>query len=508
MHKTLSSNIFDLIHSMNKVEKKHFKLYACYHSKNARNMNYLCLFDAIERQKEYNEEKIVRKGVVKKERLSAVKHYLHHLILESLLVLRNKGNDTDNKLANTLEIARIMRDKGLEKEEVKFLEKTKQLALENERFGMALEVLTHERKAALRQPDFKALDRIKNEREILFIKLDNLKNYMMLQEEVFDSVKKTYTLGNIKNKELEKLMAHPLLCNESKALSIGAKVLYYNILFLYNFFIGNNKTAYEIITKHLRLAEEAGIELSELPYSKLLNNLTMVQRRLGKYQQMFSTIQKHRAVVWKSEQAKAHALLYSYINETNYSMKTGKFEKAGIAIKGIEKELERIEREYPLKLTVLYYNIATIYFGICNYHKALFWINKIINRQHFNFREDVQAWAYLFRILIHYELNTPDIIEHLIVSAYRFLLKREKLYEVEKSMLTFIRRLSKIDAKKKTLIEEFRRFRNELVEITKNPDEKKALEHFDLISWLESKIENRSFAEIIKEKAAIPSNPR
>ncbi len=34
-----------------------------------------------------------------------------------------------------------------------------------------------------------------------------------------------------------------------------------------------------------------------------------------------------------------------------------------------------------------------------------------------------------------------------------------------------------------------------------DPYEKGAFEYFDFISWLESKIENRPFAEIIKEKA-------
>ena len=65
------------------------------------------------------EEKIMRKGIVKKGRLRALKHYLYNLILESLLALRNKGDGIDSKLSNMLEIARIMQDKGLAEEEKK-----------------------------------------------------------------------------------------------------------------------------------------------------------------------------------------------------------------------------------------------------------------------------------------------------------------------------------------------------------------------------------------------------
>ena len=45
--------------------------------------------------------------------------------------------------------------------------------------------------------------------------------------------------------------------------------------------------------------------------------------------------------------------------------------------------------------------------------------------------------------------------------------------------------------------------KEELVEITKDDFERKALEYFDFISWLESKIEGRVFAEVVREKAKI-----
>ena len=51
------------------------------------------------------------------------------------------------------------------------------------------------------------------------------------------------------------------------------------------------------------------------------------------------------------------------------------------------------------------------------------------------------------------------------------------------------------------LVPAFRDLKAELEEIFKNPFENKALDLFDFISWLESKIENRAFAEVVREKA-------
>ncbi len=43
-------------------------------------------------------------------------------------------------------------------------------------------------------------------------------------------------------------------------------------------------------------------------------------------------------------------------------------------------------------------------------------------------------------------------------------------------------------------------------ELAKEPFEAKFLDDFDFISWLESKIENRPFANIIREKAKSAAN--
>jgi len=499
MHNKSLSELFNLIHALSKGEKRYFKLYARSRSSHLDNINYIDLFDAIAKQQEYNEEQIVQLGIVKKAHLRMLKNYLYNLIMESLRSLHSKGENIDNRLTNMLKNMHIMRDKGLQEEEIKYFTKAKALALKHERWGIALEAMLGERKAAIRMQDFKALKRIKTEMKLFFTKLNNLKEYMVLQGKVSDFLQKAGMQRGIKNSILKKLMAHPLLKDENKGLSVESKGIYYNTLLHYYFFMGNNAAGYKMIAKHMRLLYDTGIQLPELTYMGLLNNFTIVQHNLGKYEEAYSTIQKHRSLLKKSETAKEHALIDLYINEINHYIFTGMFEKGAALVKEVENKIDTDKAETPAAI-LLYYNIATIYFYQDNYHKALLWINKIINRPHFSFREDMQSWARILQLLIHYELNTPDITDHLIISVYRFLLKREKLYKVEKSILNFIRRLSKIDATRKALLEEFRRFRNELLKITKSPDEKKALEYFDLISWLKSKIENRSLAEIVREK--------
>ena len=52
----------------------------------------------------------------------------------------------------------------------------------------------------------------------------------------------------------------------------------------------------------------------------------------------------------------------------------------------------------------------------------------------------------------------------------------------------------------KSIKAEFVKLKNALVKLQEDPFNRKAFVYFDIISWLESKIESRSVQEIIKEK--------
>src|SRR5690349_16221129 len=124
MPKEAKQELFNLIKSLNKGEKRYFKLFARTRSAHKDTNNYIRLFDVIEKQGEYNEEKIKRLKLVKDVHLPMLKNYLYNLVLESLRSLKSKSSDVDSEIGNLLENARIMRDKGLEDEELKYLAKS------------------------------------------------------------------------------------------------------------------------------------------------------------------------------------------------------------------------------------------------------------------------------------------------------------------------------------------------------------------------------------------------
>ena len=498
------TDLFRLIKTMSKGEKRFFKLYAVSRSASNQDLNYLTLFDAIEKQKAYDEQKIKRLGLVRDEHLPMLKNYLYNLVLASLRVLRNKSKDADTSIANLLENARIMRDRGLEEESLSFLAKARDLALKYERWGPALESLFMERKVLVRTrvpAPWRALDK---EIATVIDKLNNLVEYYFINREVQLLTIRPSPGAKITNRELKRLMANPLLKSEAKGLSLEAKRTHYLTLCNYYSHIGEHEKSHEALTNALQLLEK-NFEIFESPdmtYAMALSNLIIIQFNLRKYQEAYQSIKKYRAFARKGGAAASFTRVYSGIFETYYYIRTADFGNGLACITDIERDLSDMisETEFPAQVNFLNYNIAHLYFGAGEYRKALNYVITITRQPKSDFREDMQAFARILQLLIYFELKDTDIIEYQVVSAYRFLLKRKQLFGVEKSLLSFMRRISKKNLSDEMLLKEFIVLRDELTRITRKAEEKEALDYFDIIAWLDSKIQRRPFSEIAKEK--------
>jgi len=71
MLKEKKDNVFELIKSLSKAEKRQFKLYASRFDKNL-SSKFVALFDFINKSESFDEQKFLDKKLVKKEQLSLI----------------------------------------------------------------------------------------------------------------------------------------------------------------------------------------------------------------------------------------------------------------------------------------------------------------------------------------------------------------------------------------------------------------------------------------------------
>jgi hypothetical protein len=129
------------------------------------------------------------------------------------------------------------------------------------------------------------------------------------------------------------------------------------------------------------------------------------------------------------------------------------------------------------------------------------YLQKIIRSKDLNAAGDLQCFARILNLIAHYECGLDYDLERQFVDTYKFLLKMENLQEVQKVFLSSIRDLS--DVFPHEIKNEFKKIHFKLKKFENHPYEKRAFLYLDILSWLESKIENKSIAEIIKEKAIL-----
>ena len=151
---------------------------------------------------------------------------------------------------------------------------------------------------------------------------------------------------------------------------------------------------------------------------------------------------------------------------------------------------------------VFYYKLACVYFGADDFKTALDYLNKIINSPIGGLREDIQSFARILSLISHYELGNDFLVSYQIKSIYRFLIKMEDLQAVQKEILGFIRRTPLMT--KKDLKTEFIKLRAKLIKFQNDPYERRPFLYLDIISWLDSKIENKRIQDTIKNKLTKP----
>ncbi|MFH1320194.1 MAG: hypothetical protein ABII90_06005 [Bacteroidota bacterium] len=504
-----SENLFQLIKSLSQSEKRYFKRFASQHIKGEKNI-YVKLFDLINKQDQYDENKIIKKFPGKNlQWLSRGKHYLFHLVLKCL---RNYNSDSHRSVNTQLKDLLIdvenLFERTMFKNCSKLLVKTKEIAYKYGKDSHLLEILKWEKKLFYSGEKINLDEVLKEELQILN-KRKNIYEYDKLLSEIFILTKGEGLIRKEKViKKLNKIIRHPLLNNEERACSFDAKLRYYNIYSLYYQATGNLPDSCEICKKWVTLLESHKERINEAPFKYItaLDNLLLSRDILKNSYESGIILLQLKYIPFQfpnalTERVKATVFTRYYFHSLTYFNSLGEFKISIGQIPEIEEGLKqfkgKLDKKHELSMVL---QIVNACFVVNDYHQASKWLNKILNDTEVNIREDIHCFARILNIIINYEKDHEDMDLSLIRSTYSFLAQRNRIYDFEPIILDFFN--SKIFKAKthKELIEAFKGLKKDLVKILKDPFERKALKYFDFISWLKSKIEDKPMAEVIKNK--------
>src|SRR6478672_2981015 len=129
-----TDTLFQLIKTLEKAEKRNFKLFIKRSSGNE-DLKIIELFDALDKLPEYDEALLLKKLTsIKKPQLSNVKVHLYKQLLASLRLLKS-ADSIDLQLNEQFDYAHILYKKGLFAQSLKILDRVKETASANQKFN-------------------------------------------------------------------------------------------------------------------------------------------------------------------------------------------------------------------------------------------------------------------------------------------------------------------------------------------------------------------------------------
>lgn len=516
-----STDLYDLIQSMTPQQKINFKVF--YKKTASKDSVYMRLFEAISSQKEYDESKILKEFNKTNGRkwLTTAKVRLFNMIIRTITLYES---DLDTQIQEKLHAARIFQRKGLFKLAYQLIKQVRKLTEQYEKFELMPQILDAERalvsKFFFKKKRLSEHIKLNKEHEKL---IQNIHELSLNKAAMYLSISYGAVKGLARNKREINQLRKQLKLPEKEPLKDKSKIYYYATYANFYRLVGNFEESYKFSQQTVSTIElrKEFIEDNIRMYIASLHNLVLVQQEAKKLENAKVNLEKLKNILpgYKSYKTQASFSIKKisgmtktelgtylesvYMIETNQYLLTGEFEKGVKRIDAIKADLERFSHlTYGNKTVsvIIHYNFAYLYFGVEKYEEALDWLNIVLNNESSYLQEDLFAITKVANLIFHYELGNENLLEHFVRSTYRFLYKRKRLYKIEDAILSFIRKKLPETRNQKDMIKHFSDLKKDLEKIAEEPYQARVMDHFDFISWLESKISKKPFLEVIRQK--------
>ncbi len=506
-----SEQLFTIVKSLTKAEKRNFRLYVQRLQSNEDTL-YVRLFDILDKMEEYDEDQVLaRMEDLSKERFVNVKRHLYTQILKSLRLIFE--NIESIKVREQIDFAHILYSKGLYLQSFKLLDRVKEMLPDSGHDLLRLEIIefqkfieerhiTRSRKKAGKVQSLLIESENQEQRVSNLVLLSNLKikihGWYIETGHVRDA-KDHFTVREYFESELRKVRTTGLSAIEDIYLQQSYMWYYYILL------------DFERCHHHAALwvarFEENPVLMREDPvlFMRGLSYELTSLYSLRDYPRYLETLVKFETFITSHAQyfdttGDIVSFLYLYTARINRHFLEGSFEEGLALVPEINRMVKKYGRFIDIhRIMVFNYKTAWLYLGAGKPGQSIEYLNLIINLQAAgHLRTDIQCYARLMHLMAHFELGHVNLLESLVDSVGRFFSKMRDLNEVQKTLFQFFR--SNLYVKPAELQANLLALRKDVLRLQKNPNEGRTFHHLDIIAWIDSRIERRPMGEVISRQ--------
>jgi len=482
--------LHELIQSMSKAEKRHFKLHVKSGIGKGQHPKYLSLFDLLNQQEYYDEKKVAQKGYTYDD-----KNILNEKILETLHVFHT-GKSVDSELSILLHQVSILYQKGIWDELRKRLKKARKLAMEHEHFLSLLKIIKWEKIIADQMGKHDTYELLIEEQIAVREKLNEEMSYSELVDRISIILIKDGSLAKPENRlRIEQLTNDTLAEKYPVSSSVLSQISYHRIKFRYCLHIKKDKgKAYFHVVQIIQLIEQYNFVL--------LTNREMIgiylialfwQKELSETPNQAPDFTE---IIDNLPLQSPHAIYAAYTFGLSDCKRNLNRTARELIIKKMEME-NYISKIKLLQQLPLFYNIIKFYGIFGEWENAQIWLNKILSIKRPAVRKDIQIKVRFWLLMISYERELNDLDKH-IQSVQKYLKRANHQSDIQLHILKAFNNLDQAarNSERKAIWEKLHNALNEQSKhlVTTNiPIE-------ELQLWCESKIKDTTIAEVLQNQ--------
>lgn len=498
-----------LIQSLTKAEKRNFKLYSTRNFNTNEDLKFIQVFDFYDKVKYPTDDKLIKQVEgIKKSQLTNLKSHLYRQILSSLRV-QNVKKQMDLEIRELIDFGSILYTKGFYHQALKQLEKAKIIAKRGEFNQLKLQIVEFEKLIEtqyITRSGSARTEELTSVSSNLTQHINKAVYFSNLSLELYALYLKVgFVRDEKENIFVREFFKSKMIDYNAKDLNFEERLHLYNAYVWYNYIIQDFVMCYKYALQWVELfseypaTKESRMDMFLKGHHNLMNTLFNL-RDYKRFKDALVLLENERENASVNDNVYLLYHLYLYTNRINKYFLNGRFSEGINIVPEIIEFLDDFGHRLDAhRVIVFYYKIACMYFGAGDNKQSIFYLNKVIQFKDQGLREDIQGFARILNLIAHFELGNDVLVEYQVRSVYRFLSKMGELHGVQKEIFHFLRQLpfaNEVEMKKG-----FKFLLGKLVKLANDPFEKRAFLYLDIISWLESKLDNSTVQIVIREKA-------
>lgn len=499
MSNAVKEQLWRLIKSLNKSEKRNFKLFAK-RAGSTEDNKFIRLFDVMDRMETANDDAVMKRLRLKSGQYSNLKRHLYQQVLTSLRMIYIT-KEIDIELREQIDFTRILYGKGHYLDALRTLERAKAKALEHSQDLLHLEILEFQKLIEARHI---TLSRQVDNKMDLLLNESAQRCYSVLDTSELFSLNiqihgRYIELGHsrtaaqlAKNEAFWRRIQTQRVDRETSTNTFNQKV---------------NRFQAEMWYQYIQLDFAAALSAATDAYALFSLSKQMIYKdpdlylRCLYYVAMFSYLNREEKPLVRyldkldqflgddnnqlNENSRKIGTVYLYLAKYHLHF----LRRDGEAVRQLGAQLSLAYAEGTFRPDhhrwgLFHYKYAAGLFLDRQYDQALDQLNVIMNMRTSIFREDLLISTRLLHAICNFELRNYSLVDSHLTGLARLLRRSREAAECHQLTVAALRRMLKLPEAEHQPVYEW--LAESLAELKDIPFEQKALNYLDVTQWLET----------------------